>query len=108
MTWTSLCELEELTEGQGKYVEIGGFQLAVFLNEGKVSVLDNVCPHAGQSLAGGYVENGCAVCPWHYWSFRLDNGQMPGAPTVAVRVYPSRMMPREGRSALVQAQLPIY
>ena len=30
MSWTSLCELNELKPGEGKYVEIDGFQLAVF------------------------------------------------------------------------------
>ena len=73
MAWISLCEITELTENQGKYVEIDGNQLAVFLSDGKVSVLDNHCPHAGGNLAGGHVEDGCAVCPWHYWAFRLDS-----------------------------------
>src|SRR5687767_13223763 len=65
MSWTSLCELGELEEGQGKYVEIGGFQLAVFKQGEQVYVIDNYCPHAGGNLAGGFVEDGCAVCPWH-------------------------------------------
>ena len=64
MTWVSLCQLDELTEGAGKYVEIDGFQLAVFLDQGQAYVLDNYCPHAGGAMAGGFVENGCAVCPW--------------------------------------------
>ncbi|MCC7349316.1 MAG: Rieske (2Fe-2S) protein [Phycisphaerales bacterium] len=103
MPWTSLCELSELTENQGTYVEIGGFQLAVFLSAGKVHVLDNLCPHAGGSLAGGHVEEGCAVCPVHHWCFQLDNGQIPGSPGVAVRVYPTRLKQREGAGTLVQA-----
>ena len=44
MSWTSLCDLSELTEGKGKYVEIGGFGLAVFLYQGKPYVMDNYCP----------------------------------------------------------------
>jgi len=108
MAWTSLCELEELEEGRGTYVEIGGFQLAVFLVAGQVYVLDDVCPHAGGSLAGGHVENGCAVCPVHHWPFRLDNGQFPGSPGLAVRVYPTRLMQRDGMGTLVQAELPMY
>ena len=51
MGWTSLCDLDELEEGKGKYVEIGGFQLAVFLDKGAVRVIDNNCPHAGGNLA---------------------------------------------------------
>lgn len=108
MKWASLCELEELVEGKGKYVEVGGFQLAVFLHEGRPHVMDNRCPHAGASLAGGEVEHGCAVCPWHYWAFRLENGQLKDAPRVAVKTYQVRLLEREGKKTLVQAELPIY
>lgn len=107
MSWTSLCDLEELTEGKGKYVEIDGFQLAVFLDRGAISVIDNNCPHAGGNLAGGFVDNGCAVCPWHYWAFRLDNGEMRDSPGVAVTKYPVRTLEYQGKQ-LVQAQLPSY
>ena len=71
MSWTSLCEISELREGKGHYVEIDGFQLAVFLYGESVYVMDNYCPHAGGNLAAGFVQDGCAVCPWHYWPFRL-------------------------------------
>ena len=109
MSWTSLCDLDELQEGRGKYVEIGGFQLAVFLDRGTVRVIDNNCPHAGGNLAAGAVEDGCAVCPWHRWAFRLDNGQLRDAPGVTVSTYPTRTVsPGNGRAALVQADLPMY
>jgi nitrite reductase (NADH) small subunit len=108
MSWTSLCEISELTEGKGRYVEIDGFQLAVFLSAGNVSVMDNHCPHAGGNLAGGYVEEGCAVCPWHFWAFKLENGQLRDSPGVVVKTYPVRVLKREGHADLVQANLPIY
>jgi nitrite reductase (NADH) small subunit/3-phenylpropionate/trans-cinnamate dioxygenase ferredoxin subunit len=108
MAWTSLCDLSELTEDQGKYVEIGGFQLAVFLHGGKVYVTDNYCPHAGGNLAGGYVEDDCVLCPWHYWAFRLDTGQLRGSPGVAIKTYATRTVSPAGRSPLVQADLPIF
>src|SRR5215217_4464269 len=108
MSWTSLCQLDELEESKGKYVEIGGFPLAVFLEKGSVFVIDNTCPHAGGNLAGGFVEDGCAVCPWHYWSFRLDNGQLRDTPGVTISTYKTRMLNREGQPPLVQADLPIF
>ena len=107
MSWTSLCELSELQEDQGKYVEIGGFELAVFLHDGNVSVMDNTCPHAGGNLGGGHVEDGCAVCPWHHWAFRLDNGQLRDSPGVTITTYKTRILEYEGKQ-LVQAELPIY
>ena len=109
MPWTSLCDLDELVEGKGRYVEIGGFQLAVFLDRGSVSVIDNTCPHAGGNLAAGHVEDGCAVCPWHHWAFRLNNGQLRDAPGVTVTTYRTRtIVPPGGKGPIVQADLPIF
>ena len=107
MSWTSLCQLDELEPDRGKYVEIDGFHLAVFLNDDQVYVIDNYCPHDGGSLAGGQVVNGCAVCPRHQWAFRLDNGQLRNSPGVAITSYRVRLHDHQGRK-LVQADLPIY
>lgn len=108
MGWTSLCDMDELQEGTGKYVEIGGFHLAVFLHQGHPYVLDNTCPHAGASLAPGLIDDGCVVCPRHSWPFRLDNGQLRGSPGVAITSYKTRLVQPEGRPRIVQADLPIY
>jgi nitrite reductase (NADH) small subunit/3-phenylpropionate/trans-cinnamate dioxygenase ferredoxin subunit len=107
MAWVSLCTLDELTADAGKYVEVDGFRLAVFLHAGQVSVLDSTCPHAGANLADGPVQDGCAVCPRHAWAFRLDNGQLQNAPGVAVQKYVTRLHSHGGRE-FVQAELPTY
>ena len=107
MVWTSLCNLDELHEGQGKFVQIDGCQLGVYLSGGQVFVMDDVCPHAGASLSAGVIADGCAVCPRHSWAFRLENGQLRDAPGVTVRTYRTRLYDHNG-IALVQAQLPLY
>ena len=107
MAWVSLCTLDELTDGIGKYVEVDGFHLAVFLHAGQVTVLDSTCPHAGANLADGSIEDDCCICPWHAWAFRLDNGQLQHSPGVAVRKYTTRLHPHDGRE-FVQAELPTY
>jgi nitrite reductase/ring-hydroxylating ferredoxin subunit len=106
MAWKALCQLNELQEGKGKYVEVGAYQLAVFLSNGQPHVMDNFCPHAGGNLAGGRVEAGCAICPWHDWAFRLDNGQLRDSQYVKVNVYPARVLNQPGQPALVLADLP--
>lgn len=108
MAWTSLCDVSELIEGQGKYVEVSGFQLAVFLDKGNMYVMDNTCPHAGGNMSSGFVDDGCAVCPWHYWTFKLDNGEMPGLPGVFITTYKTRTHAEEGKAPVLQADLPIY
>jgi len=107
MAWVSLCEFDELREGFGKHVDIEGFSLAVFRHEGTAYVLDSTCPHAGHDISGGNIESGCAVCPYHGWNFRLADGQMPDMPGIAVNVYPSRILNRQGQAPLVQAELPM-
>src|SRR5437868_4621112 len=97
MAWATLCELDELEDGKGKYVEIDGFELAVFKDGDGVYAIDNLCPHAGGSMAAGFVERGCAVCPWHYWAFNLKDGQLHGSPGVTLHTYPIRFHEREGR-----------
>lgn len=108
MSWTSLCELSELIEGRGRYVEIDGFHLAVFLHQGKPRVMDDLCPHAGGSLASGFIEDDCVVCPVHFWSFHVESGQMPHAAQCAIQIYSARLLEREGAPTLVQADLPFY
>ena len=108
MPWTSLCDLTELEEGKGKYVEIGGFQLGVFLNKGEVFVTDNNCPHAGGNLAGGSIEDDCIVCPWHSWPFNLRTGELRDMPGCAISTYKIRMVERPDKPKIVQAELPIF
>jgi nitrite reductase/ring-hydroxylating ferredoxin subunit len=110
MSWTSLCDLDELEEGRGKYVEIGGFQLAVFLHGGAVYVMDNTCPHAGAPMAAGWVDTdtACAVCPRHNWAFRLGSGELRDMPGVALTTYKTRHLVRDGKPTIIQADLPIY
>jgi nitrite reductase (NADH) small subunit/3-phenylpropionate/trans-cinnamate dioxygenase ferredoxin subunit len=107
MPWITLTPLDALSEGKAVYVEAGGCHLAVYLHHGQPHVIDNYCPHAGGSMAGGYIEDDCAVCPWHNWPFRLDNGNLKGSTAVQIKVYQARLMPEPGgASPSVQALLP--
>jgi len=99
--WTDLCAVDHVELGKGLYVERGGHDLAVLrLGDNDVSVLHNRCPHAGGSLASGWVQDGCITCPWHGWTFDVHTGQCPDAPQIAVPRYPVRVL--NGR---VQARL---
>ncbi len=107
MAWASLCEQRELIEGQGKYVEIGGYRLAVFLDRGTAFVMDDCCPHAGASLSSGSVTDGYAVCPRHCWAFELANGQLKDSPNCKISTYPVRLLPMPAGGVMVQADLPM-
>ena len=106
MPWISLCALSDLNEGKAKYVETAGRQLAVFLHRGNPHVIDNYCPHAGGSLSGGYIEDDCAVCPWHNWPFRLDTGELKGSSAVRITIYATRVSSDENSPPMVEADIP--
>ena len=97
----TVCRAGDLPEGEGKTVEVGGKLIAVFWTEGKYYAIDDVCPHMGASLSGGYVGNGVVTCPWHAWRFRLADGAWADCPRLKIGCYPVRV---EGD--LVQVEVP--
>src|SRR6478672_5091359 len=48
--------------------------IAVYAHDGKVSAVDNRCPHMGFPLHRGTVENGILTCHWHHARFDLCSG----------------------------------
>ena len=97
----TVCKVSDLIEGEGKTVEVGGRLIAVFLTEGRYFAIDDVCPHMGASLSGGWVENGTVTCPWHAWRFRLADGAWANYPKMKIGCYPVRVAGDE-----VQVQYP--
>ena len=86
---TTIASVDEIAEGTGKAFEVGDKRIAVFQVDGKFQAIDDVCPHAGASLAEGYLEGGNIGCPWHYAEFELTTGKHTSAPaTCGVAVYP--------------------
>ncbi|HUR17518.1 MAG TPA: Rieske 2Fe-2S domain-containing protein [Acidimicrobiales bacterium] len=75
MPTVQLCVLEDLEPDRGHRVRIGAYDVAVFLVDGGVRVVDNTCLHTGGPLADGAVFDGCVICPLHGWVYDLVTGQ---------------------------------
>jgi nitrite reductase (NADH) small subunit/3-phenylpropionate/trans-cinnamate dioxygenase ferredoxin subunit len=97
----TVCRVSELVENEGKTVKVGTRLIAVFRTPGGIFAIDDVCPHMGASLAGGWVENGVVTCPWHAWRFRLQDGAWADYTKVKIGCYPVRVVNDE-----VQLQVP--
>lgn len=78
----------DIPVGGNKMVEVGKKDVAVFNVNGEFFAIDDLCPHMGASLSGGHVEDGCVICPWHYWRFRLSDGAWADSPRVRTGSYP--------------------
>jgi nitrite reductase (NADH) small subunit/3-phenylpropionate/trans-cinnamate dioxygenase ferredoxin subunit len=99
--FTPICRVTDLVEGEGRTVQVGAKLIAVFADRGGVYAIDDVCPHMGASLSGGYLENGIVTCPWHAWRFRLADGAWADNPRLKIGCYPVRVVDGE-----VQVQVP--
>ena len=99
----TVCRVGDIAEGEGKTVQVGNKLIAVFAEKGRYFAIDDVCPHMGASLAGGWVEDGVVTCPWHAWRFRLADGIWADNPRgkLGVGCYPVRV---QGEEIQVQVQ----
>lgn len=76
-----LADHPRVLQGPGK-------NIALFRVDEQFFAIDEMCPHAGASLAGGPVEDGVVTCPWHYWRFRLRDGAWADNPRIKIGCYP--------------------
>lgn len=73
-----LINKKELQEGRVATVVAGNKTLCLTHFEGKISALDNKCPHQGGPLGEGSIEKGWLRCPWHGWDYHPCTGNSPG------------------------------
>src|SRR5437763_1683409 len=88
----TVCKVNEVAEGEGKTVALGNKLVALFYVDGQHFAIDDVCPHMGASLSGGYLENGIVTCPWHAWRFRLADGAWADNPRIKIGCYAVRVV----------------
>ena len=81
----------DLQPGQGKVVDAGGRQIALFNVAGTFYAIDNTCLHLGGPLGEGFLEGDTVICPWHGWTYNVTTGVCPINPNVAVKTYPVRV-----------------
>ncbi len=76
--WITLGPPEAIPEGRARIVSApGGERIAVFRAGAVVSAVTNLCAHQNGPLGEGRVVDGCIVCPWHGYQYRLEDGCAP-------------------------------
>lgn len=83
-----ICGVSDLPpEGEVRDVSVGNQAFCVARLNGKISAIDNECPHHGGPLGQGTLEDGKVICPWHAYAFDVHTGSCDGAPELNVRAY---------------------
>ena len=57
-------------------LEFPPYDVLVAWVDGEVFAIEDACNHAGASLAEGWLEDKCVVCPMHGYVFDLADGKL--------------------------------
>lgn len=85
-----VCKPEEFEDNRAKIVTCVE-RIAVFMYDGKLSAVNNVCKHQGGPLGEGKIVDGCITCPWHGYQYKPENGQSPPPFNEKVATYDLRI-----------------
>jgi nitrite reductase/ring-hydroxylating ferredoxin subunit len=90
--WVWAAKLRDVTEEKANIVEVDGRTLALYRIGDSVHATNGHCPHEGECLESGFVENGTVECALHYAVFEIATGQLISGPTTGpLPVYPARI-----------------
>ena len=68
-----------------------GERIAVFRDGDEIGAVTNLCAHQNGPLGEGRIVDGCIVCPWHGYEYRLKDGCAPPPFKERLATYPLRL-----------------
>ena len=93
-----LCDSTAVGEGEIVRIDVRGFPaVAIARHEGDLYVFPDRCPHAEESLAEGWLEEGRVVCGVHFAEFELGTGEVHNRPAGCPNLSFFRYEDRDGK-----------
>ncbi|MBZ5666272.1 MAG: nitrite reductase small subunit NirD [Acidobacteriia bacterium] len=91
--WIRITSCDNIPLREGRAVNVGGLDIAVFNLGGRFLAVDNRCPHNGGPLADGIVSGTTVVCPLHAWRVDLECGAVtkPADTAACLRTFRTRV-----------------
>lgn len=81
----------DLSDGEKKFLEVDGVEVAVINVDGEYFSIRNFCPHMEGPLARGPVfrddDSPMVECPFHGWTFDLETGASTFDSRQRIRTY---------------------
>jgi len=68
-----------------------GERIAVFRDGTQIGALSNLCAHQNGPIGEGRIIDGCVICPWHGYYYRLTDGCAPPPYTEKLVTYRVRV-----------------
>jgi nitrite reductase/ring-hydroxylating ferredoxin subunit/multimeric flavodoxin WrbA len=76
-TWHRLGAKDELLARVPFALKIERHRIAVFVHDGRLTAISDVCNHKGGPLSEGRVQGEFVTCPWHGWEYSVVTGKGP-------------------------------
>jgi NAD(P)H-dependent nitrite reductase small subunit len=107
LPFQAVCDVADVPEGQARIFVLDERPIGIFHVNGRFFALVNHCPHAGASLAHGYLEGETVVCRIHHWHFSLRDGTYldEDKPQCNVQTFPVRVRDGQVQVALAANRL---
>jgi len=80
VTWHRVASRSELTPTNPLAVEVGGKLIGLYLVDGTVHAVGNLCTHEFAILTEGFVEGDVIECPLHQARFSIKTGKVLSEP----------------------------
>ena len=76
--WLVVGEPRSIPEGAARVVKApDGERIAVFRDGARIGAVSSLCAHQNGPIGEGRIVDGCIVCPWHGYQYRLEDGCAP-------------------------------
>jgi nitrite reductase/ring-hydroxylating ferredoxin subunit len=80
VTWHRVASRAKLTPGNPLAVEVGDKLIGLYLVDGQVYAIGNLCTHEFAILTEGFVEGEAIECPLHQARFSIKTGKVLSEP----------------------------
>jgi 3-phenylpropionate/trans-cinnamate dioxygenase ferredoxin subunit len=87
-SWHVVGRRQDVDEDQPLSAKIGDQEVGVYLVDGRLYALEDVCPHAYALLSQGFIDGDTIECPLHQAIFSIPTGRCEEGPSPRdVKVY---------------------
>jgi nitrite reductase/ring-hydroxylating ferredoxin subunit len=90
----SMMGVKFVQDGKAQLVTVNGIRICLVRKGDALFAVRDRCPHAGGPLHQGYLDdNGHLVCPWHRFTFCVEDGKSGAGEGFAVESFPVQIHP---------------
>jgi phenylpropionate dioxygenase-like ring-hydroxylating dioxygenase large terminal subunit len=86
-------------DGTVKSARLLGIDIVLWMSQGVIRAMRDLCVHRGAKLSLGKVVNDCLMCPYHGWHYN-DEGRC-----VHIPAHPEQMPPTKARTEVYHVQV---